>query len=77
MSSQEFINISNASAAWSNGVYPALLETSMQSFANRPLRGPGFLIPTLERTFAASVCALSALQIEGMLQKHRSFTWKG
>ncbi len=50
-------------------MYPSLLEMSLYSFSQRPLRGPGFQIAVIERSFASAVCALGAFQIEGMLQK--------
>lgn len=68
MSKQEFIDVSNFSKGWNFGVYPTLLEASLYSFSHRPLRGPGFQISVLERSYAAAVCSLAAFQIEGMLQ---------
>ncbi|MEK7059302.1 MAG: hypothetical protein AAB971_00920 [Patescibacteria group bacterium] len=69
MAKQEYVDIANVAKGWSAGVYPTLLEASMCSFSNRPLRGPAFIIPVLERSYASALCSLAAFQIEGILQK--------
>lgn len=69
MSKEEYVDVGNTSKSWNFGVYPSLLESSLASFANRPLQQAGSLLPVLERSFASAICSLAAFQIEGMLQK--------
>lgn len=69
MNKEDYVDVENTSKSWNFGVYPSLLEFSLASFSNRPLRQAGSLLPILERSFASAVCSLSAFQIEGMLQR--------